>query len=353
MIDYLIVGCGLAGIAFAEELEKQGKNYLVYDNRSQVSSHVAGGMYNPVILKRFTPVWRASEQLAVLDDYYFGLERKLGVQLNSPMRLLRRLATIEEQNNWFQATDHPLLAPFMDTRIHHLDLHGIRDPYGYGEVLNTGWVNTARLQECYMEDLDQRGKLRRETFDHRLLSWEGQGLRYGDMEVKKVVFCEGYGLKKNPFFDFLPLNGTKGEVLEVEIPDLDVDFILKSSVFLLPLGGRRYKVGATYKWQDKTNTPTQACKEELTEKLEKFLELPYTVKGHLAGIRPTVADRKPLFGAHPEHSNIYVFNGLGSRGVMIAPWAAPMLYRHIEKGENLPEETDALRFKKRWFKKKV
>ncbi|WP_224491574.1 NAD(P)/FAD-dependent oxidoreductase [Robertkochia flava] len=351
MIDYIIVGCGLAGIAFAEELEKQGKNYLVFDNRSQVSSHVAGGMYNPVILKRFTPVWRASEQLAVLDSYYSGLEKKLGVQLNSPMRLLRKFATIEEQNNWFQATDHPLLSPFMNTRLHHLNLEGIHDPHGYGEVLNAGWVNTAKLQECYMAHLEQSGNLKRETFDYNRLSREDGGWRYGAMEVKHVVFCEGYGIKNNPFFDFLPLNGTKGELLEVEIPDLDIDFILKSSVFLLPLGDHRYKVGATYKWQDKTNTPTQASREELTEKLEKFLKLPYTVKEHLAGIRPTVADRKPLFGSHPEYSNLFVFNGLGSRGVMIAPWAAPLLFRHIESGEGLPAETDALRFKKRWYKR--
>ncbi|MGY8910456.1 MAG: NAD(P)-binding protein, partial [Flavobacteriales bacterium] len=50
-IDYIIVGLGLAGLAFAEQLLKAGKTFLVFENHSQISSLVAGGVYNPVILK--------------------------------------------------------------------------------------------------------------------------------------------------------------------------------------------------------------------------------------------------------------------------------------------------------------
>ena len=58
-IDYIIVGLGLAGLAFAEELFNANKSFLVFEDDSQTSSLVAGGVYNPVILKRFTPVWNA------------------------------------------------------------------------------------------------------------------------------------------------------------------------------------------------------------------------------------------------------------------------------------------------------
>ena len=63
-VHYIIVGIGLAGLAFAEELRKQGKTFVVFEDNSQTSSLVAGGMYNPVILKRFTPVWNAKDQLS-------------------------------------------------------------------------------------------------------------------------------------------------------------------------------------------------------------------------------------------------------------------------------------------------
>ena len=76
-VDYIIVGLGLAGLAFAEELITQNKSFVVYEDRSQNSSLVAGGMYNPVILKRFTPVWNAEEQLRIALGFYKKLEEKL------------------------------------------------------------------------------------------------------------------------------------------------------------------------------------------------------------------------------------------------------------------------------------
>lgn len=351
MVDYIVVGSGLAGIAFCEELRKHNRSFVVFDDGSQVSSRVGGGMYNPVILKRFTPVWRAAEQLAVLGGFYKALEDRLGERFNTPLRLLRRFVSVEEQNKWFEAADKPLLAPFMSTTIDHRKIEGVNAEYGFGEVLNAGWVYTGLLQEKFMEELDREGRLYDEAFAYEGLEWTDTGVFYDGLSAKHVVFCEGFGLHKNPYFNYLPLNGTKGEVLEVHIPGLEIDHILKSSAFLLPLGDNRYKVGATYKWEDKTNTPTEASRLELTEKLERFLELPYRVTAHLAGIRPTVADRRPLVGSHPELPSIHVFNGLGSRGVMIGPWAAPYLYDHIEEGHEIPSEMDASRFNKRWFKK--
>ena len=69
-LDYIIVGLGLAGLSFAEQLIKAKKSFMVFEDSSQTSSLVAGGVYNPVILKRFTPVWNAKEQLKVALPFY-------------------------------------------------------------------------------------------------------------------------------------------------------------------------------------------------------------------------------------------------------------------------------------------
>ena len=61
-------------------------------------------------------------------------------------------------------------------------------------------------------------------------------------------------------FNFLPLDGTKGELLLVRIPDLKLNKIIKSNVFIIPLGNDVYKVGATYDWQDKTDQLTVMAK---------------------------------------------------------------------------------------------
>ena len=104
-----------------------------------------------------------------------------------------------------------------------------------------------------------------------------------------------------------------------------------------------YKVGATYDWKDKTNTPTEEGKQELIEKLSELISCDFEVVKHFAGVRPTVKDRRPLVGTHPEYSHLHVLNGLGTRGVMLGPYLANELFQHIEKNIPLEKEIDIIR----------
>ena len=81
-VDYIIVGCGLASIAFCEQLRVNNKSFVVFDNNSQKSSRVAAGLYNPVILKRFSEVWKAKEQLELALPLYDKIEKDLNIQIN-------------------------------------------------------------------------------------------------------------------------------------------------------------------------------------------------------------------------------------------------------------------------------
>ena len=55
-------------------------------------------------------------------------------------------------------------------------------------------------------------------------------------------------------------------------------------------------------------------------------------------------DRRPLVGQHKSQENIYVLNGLGSRGVLIAPSVANALIDFSEDNVALPKEIDISRF---------
>ena len=349
MQDYLIVGLGLAGISFCEVLEKNQKTFTVINNDSQQASQVAGGLYNPVILKRFTLAWKAKEQLTMAFPFYADLEKKLSVTLDSRIPVYRRFASVEEQNLWFEAADRPQLGPYLSTKIVQNINAAIDAPHGYGEVLQTGRVNTKKLIFEYANYLRSKNVLQEEAFDFEALQMKGNAIRYKSLKAKHLVFAMGFGLGKDPYFNYLPLNGTKGELLTVKIPNLRESNIIKSGVFIIPLGNDLYSVGATYKWKDKTNIPTEDAKSELLEKLTSFLKVDYEVVSHVAGIRPTVSDRRPLVGRHPEHQNLYVLNGLGSRGVMIAPYAAKQLYHFIEQGAQLDPEMDIARFTNKHF----
>jgi len=350
MVDYIIVGLGLAGISFCEQLKEHNKTFIVFEDRSQQSSGVAGGLYNPVILKRFTKVWKAKEQLEIAIPFYKKIEEKFNTQFDYKVPVYRRFTSIEEQNLWFETADKPLLEEFMCPKIHINKNEFIDAEFGYGEVLQTGRVATNKLQKEYSKNLNELGNVERTSFDYRFLKLGKNHINYKNIQSKYIVFAEGFGLKKNPFFNYLPLNGTKGELLTIKAPHLKLNFVLKSSVFIIPLGNDLYRIGATYEWDDKTNMTTEKGKQELLEKLKTFLKCDFEIVSQEAGVRPTVTDRRPLVGTHPKSNNMYVLNGMGSRGVMIAPYIAEQLFNYIENDKELDPEIDIKRFETKHFK---
>jgi len=210
--------------------------------------------------------------------------------------------------------------------------------------LQTGRIDTKLLIPSYKKQLQEADLLLEDTFDYSALKFDDQ-LYYKGTTAKHIVFAEGFGLKKNPFFNHLPLKEVKGELLTIHAPDLKIDYVLKSSIFIIPLGNDLYLIGATYDWKDKTNDITHKAKEELLNKLKTFMSCDFDVISQVAGIRPTVSDRRPLVGQHELHKNMYVLNGLGTRGVMIAPFIAKQLFDCIENENPLEREIDIKRFR--------
>lgn len=345
-VDYIVVGSGLAGILFCQKLKENKKTFVVIDDDSQKSSIVAGGLYNPVVLKRFTPVWKSKEQLELALPIYKHIEQELNITIDYKIPVYRLFASVEEQNNWFLAADKPNLSTYLDTNIKTVSNKAINASFGYGRVMDTGRIDTTTLINAFKAYHKSKGQFIQESFDYVALEVSEDAVNYKEITAKYVVFAEGFGVKKNPYFKNLPLNGTKGELLVIHVPDLKIDFVLKSSAFLIPLGEDHYILGATYEWTDKSNTTTEAAKEELLTKMKTFINCEFTVVDQIAGIRPTVIDRRPLIGNHEEHKNLFVLNGLGTRGVMIAPYAAKQLYDFIELNQALDSEIDIQRFSK-------
>ncbi len=344
--DYIIVGLGLAGIAFVEELKKHNKSFLVFDDSSQNSSLVAGGMYNPVVLKRFTPVWNAHEQLEMAIPFYQKLEKKFRIKLDHKLDIYRIFKSIEEQNNWFVACDKKLLHDYMIPELIYNSNKNIRAPFGMGKLTGTGRIDVKNLVKHYKKTLMEEGLLKKEKFYYDEMKSYDEYVDYKAIRAKRIVFCEGFGLKKNPFFNELPMKEVKGELITIHAPDLNIDYLIKSAVFMMPLGDNLYKVGATFNWNDKTKDPTKDGKEELELKLSSVINCKYKIVEHTAGIRPTIKDRRPILGLHPKNKKLAIFNGLGTRGVMIAPLMARKLYQHIENNMELDKEIAIDRFQK-------
>ncbi len=345
MIDYIIVGAGLGGIAFAETALRNNKQILVFENNSQTSSRIAGGLYNPVILKRFSALANAQDQLDAMKSFYSRIDALITDKFDCELPVLRKFFSVEEQNNWFIAADKVGLKNFLSTTIVRKQYNGIESPFGYGEVLQTGYVDTQKLLSKFHSFLRQNDLYSGDTFHYDAIEFKQNHIRYKNLEAKNIIFAEGFGMHQNPFFKYLPLDGTKGELFVIKAPDLDLDVIVNTNVFILPLGNDLFKVGATYEWDDKTNIPTEAGKAELIEKIREIISVDFEIVEHLAGVRPTVKDRKPLLGTHPQHKNLHILNGLGTRGVMLAPAMSQILYDHIENNIPIVRENSITRFK--------
>ena len=343
-VDYIIVGFGLAGMAFAKALEDHNKTFIVFEDNSQQSSLVAAGFYNPVILKRFTPVWDAEKQLEIALPFYTALEKKFNNTYNYKIDIHRIFTSIQEQNDWFVACDKPVLSDYMQTELVRNSNPVIKAPFGFGKLINTGKIDIKKLIDDYRKYLSDKEIMNNSTFNYNNITFDSNSVNYKNITAKKIVFCEGFGIMKNPFFKNLPLNEVKGELLTIHAPQLKLKQMLKSSVFMLPLGNDLYKVGATFNWQDKTSTPTKKGKEELIDKLNTIIDTPYTIKEHVAGIRPTVKDRRPLLGKHQKYKELAILNGLGTRGVMLAPKMSKLLFNYLENAQLLPDEVTIKRF---------
>lgn len=344
MNDAIIVGNGIAGCVMAWQHHFNNKNIILVGDRLKGSSVVAAGVYNPTILKRFTVVWNAAAITPYMLDFYKKIEQLTNVTLLHSSPILRRFHDQKESTTWTKKSKRIDLSPFVQQEIVHDDIYGIDAPYGYGLVPEAGWLDTIAFMNLTWSFFDRHHKVLQESFEHDLLDIQHDRVVYKNVSAYRLIFAEGFKLRHNPFFNHLPLQGNKGEVITIKVPGLQLTHTIKSSVFIMPYKDDLFWVGATYDRDDHEDQPTQHALAFLTTRLERFLQLPYEIIDHKYGIRPTTVDRRPFIGKHHTYDNVYVFNGMGSRAVLLAPWSSERLYASIYHDLSLDLEMDIKRF---------
>ena len=343
-VDTIIVGMGIAGICYAETLQQKQKSFYIIDNNKNGSSKIAAGIYNPTVLKRYNMSWNGKKFHKNAINFYKKIENSYNTKIIFEHQILKFFSSFSDQNNWIVASQKPQLKEFIDSEIQTKKIKGLVTEFGYGLVKKCGTVSTPTLIDQFKSNL--KDNYIKEVFDFKKLFYDHTNIVYNNINAQNIVFCEGYGIVSNPFFKNLPVRGSKGEFLVVKIPNLSLEKIIKrSSIFILPMGNEIYWVGASYDNSDKKYKPTQLKKRWLIEKLESIITESYKIIDHKASMRPTVVDRRPIIGSHPDYKNIYIFNGLGSRGILLAPTLSYWLYNHIYKGSPIPKEADVERFK--------
>ena len=347
-VEYLIIGHGIAGATLAAELRGRGRTVLVLDApQPDSASRVAAGLMNPVAGKRFALAWRAAELLPAARAFYRGLEEKYNRQLLFELPILKLFSSVGEQNTILaRSADRPWLDFVPEPDAPLPPVPGLRQPFGGLSIRGGGYVLVEQVLDALATEGRQAGWLQHETFAwEQLVSDPEGGFTYaGRVHAQHVVCCEGAAAVHNPYFRWLPLTPNQGEVLDVECNAQSPDYVLNKGAYAVPLGNGQLRVGATYRWPPFAAGTTPEARQELSQRLQDMTELPFRVTGQRAGVRPAVRDRKPLLGTHPAIPGLHIFNGFGSKGVMLAPRLAQLLADWLEHGQELWPEVHIQRY---------
>lgn len=344
-VDYIIVGLGIAGISFCKQLLDNNKSFIVITDTLAGATEQSGGVFNPIVLRRFT----APEDSIQYTDYaislYKDLQKRISEEYLYPSQeVLRIFNSIEEQNNWFAASDKRHLKPFMTPSVEENKYPYVLAKYGYGKVLQSFRIDPITFVRGFRRYLINQNTLYQEAFEYSSLKYlkVSNSWKYKSITAKHILFAEGIQMLQNPFVPSALLRPNKGEFIIIRSPELKLDKMLKGGVYIIPLGKDVYKVGATYDLEDSSHKATVAARKEIEKNLQKMISCNYQVIDQVVGIRPTTRDRQPILGRL--QADMYVFNGLGTRGFTRGPSYSKILYDFIENNTAIPKEMNVQRF---------
>lgn len=347
-LDTLIIGQGLAGSLLAWELRERGERILVLDDGHQsAASTAAAGLLNPVTGQRLVKTAGVDECLPFARERYRELERRLGRALLFEKPMWRLFRHPREQEAWRKRSEDPAYRGYLGEALTAAALQPpFVAPEGGFVQQQTGFLDTNALMAGIREQLSAGGHYRRQSVDYNAIEPLGDRVRVGEHLCRRVIFCEGYKAQHNPWFDWLPFQPAKGEILSIQIDTPLPDAIINAGKWLMPRGGNDYRLGATYDRERLDEQPTEEGVKELLDALPRLLApVPeYRVIERRAGVRPNTLDKQPFIGLHPKWPQLGIFNGFGSKGSLLIPWHAKRFAVALHGGNALPAEVAIRRY---------
>ncbi len=299
----LIVGQGLAGTALAWALERAGIDFVIVDaGHAGAASRVGAGLVNPVTGERWVAAPGWAEKAAEARAFYRDLEAAWGARFVTDLRIRRE---------WRGEAE----AAAVRAKV----LRGELAPWLRPEGLEPGaaWIEGAWRAD--LPALIAAGRAR----------WLARGvLREARLEAVEaaawpgpVVWCAGAAETRLP--DMKPVGGETLELAVEPAPGAGwrEDVVRHDGVWVLPLDGGRAWAGASFV---RDEAERAARREALRASVRRQLaDLAWREFAVLSGWRMTTPDREPRHGWLPgREGREGVFNGLGSKGALLAPGLA-------------------------------
>ncbi len=348
----LIVGGGLAGAILAAESHSRGVDFKwIISRHIPSASYAAYGMCNPVHFRNKVPAWKSDEFFELSKSFFMNWQEKLGRSFYTEMPIYHLVVDQEELIQWRQNVEITTLWKYTT---------GDPDPSILPQV-GPGYINGIKVHPAFFVSIPEFVDGVRDFFKEKIewtdlnskdLIQTAKSWEHTTQSFHPIIFTDGFHGAQNFFFQKVPFNPCKGEILIVKIPDLHLKVAIHKKVVLLPLGNEIFICGATYEWDDLSFNTSDKGRMELEKDLRDIIGngRPYEILDQKAGVRPAISDRRPVVGWHPGYKGIGILNGFGSRGLMVGPAAAADLLNNIQLGTAIMPDWDVSRFKKRLLK---
>ena len=338
-VDYLIVGQGLAGSVFAALLLERGRSFVVVDDDHRTAaSKAAGGIINPITGKRLNRPSLIGQLLQEAFSTYPMIERLLGAPLFNRRNVLRLFTDGSEQRRWEAKRQNPEYEQYVSPTPPDVPAN-LASTHGAFEITVAGQFDIRQFITAFRSVLKAQNRLLEEPFLYDLLRISPAAVEWRDVRAKYVIFCEGYRMTENPYFDAIQLNPAKGEVLTLEAQDFSDPRIVQCGKWIFRSLSGEVLAGTTYSWEQLDENPTSEAKDQIRKGMQSFCKFDFEVSDHRAGVRAvTKADNRPIVGVHPNWPRLAILNGFGSKGALQVPFSARQLLENLEQNEYLHSE---------------
>lgn len=356
--DFCVLGAGLAGLAVSKNLIESGVSVCLIDI-DDIASGASGtplGLVNPATGRAGTKVWRAEECYSAVYDDLKKVQAHTDIRIFDKTGVLRpaqdeKMASrmfdnvnkYDWQEGWCSWLDQ------QEVKELNADVHCVEGAMWLPKALT---VDTSAYLNAKAQLLSKKGLTIYTKTKYNLFKTEdGFNLSIPnseDIHTKHVIHTAGAFTKDSPYWDDLPIHPIKGQVAIFESPRAkDFNYSISALGYIASISDTHFVAGSTYEHHYDHLDPDNEGLEYLTNRLSGVYPALFRdskLMNQWAGVRASSPNKKPILGRHPEHTNLFVFTCMGSKGLLYSEYLGKMLTDFILKGSAIPKEISLNRF---------